>query len=149
MFNFFYKHAHSFYLYSHLYNDILKTQKKVDIATIKQYLSENHPNPYKITMQKYGEYLYLITVKFKTKAQQTDFLTYLQQDKEPFPPWKVFPNIFHGGPRWNQGVEYDYALFHWQPYWKSLTPTEKEKYQDKYNCPLEWKEWLQDHDAHL
>ncbi|WP_346820895.1 hypothetical protein [Rapidithrix thailandica] len=57
--------------------------------------------------------------------------------------------MFQGSPRWNQGVEEDYAIFNWRPYWKRLDDKQKEKYKLKYACPAEWSEWLQENKSTL
>ena len=69
----------------------------------------------------------------------------LTQRTELLPPWIVFPNMFQGSPRWNQGVEQDYCCNYWIPYWKNLSDEEKRVYFAKYNAPQEWVDWLNEH----
>jgi hypothetical protein len=66
----------------------------------------------------------------------------LTQKAELLPPWIVFPDMFHGSPRWNQGYEQDYCWNYWIPFWKNMSESEKISYCAKFNAPQEWIDWL-------
>ena len=78
----------------------------------------------------------------KKEEEKNNLIDFLKQHKELFPPWKVFPDMFQGSPRWNQGIEEDYSVNNWLPFWKGLDNNQRDAYMKKYSCPLEWKSWL-------
>jgi hypothetical protein len=57
--------------------------------------------------------------------------------------------MLQGYPRWNQGAEEDYGAKTWLPFWKNLNDKQKNEYLMKFNCPPEWKEWLENKDFTL
>ena len=148
MFNFFkkdkYKYSHSFYLPSGIYNGVIGKYNTITSETIKSFLTDNNfdVEDIKIDCRQIMEYLYSVTVKFKEEDKQAQFLAFLEQYKELFPPWKVFPDMLDG-PRWNQGYQQDYGAWTWLPYLESLTDVEKEEHLDKYDCPPYWRNWLE------
>ena len=146
-----YKYSYSFYLPSGIYNGIMGKHNAISPETIKSFLIDNYfdGEDIKIDIQIIREYLYLITADFQEKEKQVHFLTFIEQYKELFPPWKAFPDLFQGAPRWNQGTQYDYCIDNWMPYWKTLTDIEKEEHFDKYDCPAEWREWLKEFEHHF
>lgn len=50
--------------------------------------------------------------------------------------------MFQGATRCNQGVEEDYRVNTWLPFWKKLDFKQKQEYLSKFSCPVEWREWL-------
>ena len=137
----FYKYYHQFYLSSTLYSHILKNEK---IATVNQIniFFKNRFKKLKIKTIKISEPLYFITLKFKTENSKALILDYLFANNELFPPWVIFPNYLNEHISWDQGVAYDYNILNWLPFWQSLNQQEKQEYMDKYDCPLDWKDWL-------
>ncbi|MDN5213188.1 hypothetical protein QQ020_14060 [Fulvivirgaceae bacterium BMA12] len=144
MFNFFNKRVHRFYLPSKIYYNILEKGNDISAKTVNAFLNEHglSVGEKQITVQSISEFLFSITIKFKKRDEQMSFVTFISQFKELLPPWMTFPGIFQGVPRWNQGIEEDYCVLHWLPYWKSLTHNEKEVYMSKYSCPSPWEAWL-------
>ena len=72
-------------------------------------------------------------------------------NQEVEPPWIKYPGYPPGDSFWRQSGENWFFLL-WEPFWKSLNPTEQEKYLAKWNVPKEWKlyyfdssfrEWLE------
>jgi len=148
MFNFFYKYSHHFYLSSVLYNSILEKCNDIEPKTINKFLNKNGVllNEKEIKSEKISKFLYLVTIKFKKRDKKSNLITFLKHYKELFPPWKTFPNMFQGAPRWNQGIAEDYCVFNWLPFWDNLDNKQKELYLLKYTCPLEWIEWLNEYE---
>ena len=64
----------------------------------------------------------------------------MEDYKEVFPFWTVFPHSFYGAPRWNQGYEQHYRDT-FLKYWDSLSPEAQQEYMDKYHCPEDWRIW--------
>ena len=64
--------------------------------------------------------------------------------KEIFPFWTIFPHSFYGAPRWNQGYQEHYRDTFLE-YWRSLPEEEQEKYMDTYHCPEDWRLWLEEY----
>ena len=61
-------------------------------------------------------------------------------DKEPKPPWIAYPGTapFRGG--WRQGFSEWWIRDVWFPFWKHLTPDEKDAYLTRYPAPDD--DWL-------
>ena len=64
----------------------------------------------------------------------------MENYKEVFPFWTVFPHSFYGAPRWNQGYQEHYRDT-FLKYWDSLSPEAQQEYMDKYHCPEDWRIW--------
>ncbi len=144
MFKILYKYNSNFYLNAEIYEDLSKSEIDINVKNLTLYFIEkiNLSNKFKIKLHKVTERLDFIEF-FTDYRIDKDLLTYFFNPyKELLPPWIVFLNIFDGSPRWNQGIEEDYCIKFWMPYWKNLDALSKDKYLDKYNCNMDWKEWL-------
>mgnify|MGYP000296266927 FL=1 len=69
----------------------------------------------------------------------------IKKYSELFPFWIVFPNNFYGAPRWNQGYQEQYRDV-FLKYWNSLDKDDQQEYMNKYKCPLEWRDWLNEYE---
>ena len=146
MFDLFYNypHSHSFYLPADIYYKL--RVEKITSNLIGAYFKSNgiNTNCVKIKVQQINKLLYYIVVKFKEENEKNKLVDLVTGCSDFFSPWEVFPNMFQGSPRWNQGVEEHYAINCWLPFWNILTDKQKDEYRLKYSCPLEWSAWLQD-----
>ena len=140
-----YKYFHQFYLSSELYSLILEKNNEVTIKNIRTFFKERIFINYRIKVTKVNNLLYLITVRFKLENDKVEFLEYLSDYKELFPPWIVFPNYLNQSISWDQGAEYDYCILNWCKFWKKLTIQQKEQYLIKYKCPKDWSDWLEEY----
>lgn len=144
MFKLFYKYRSLFYLNTEIYSDLLKSNIDINEKNLKVYFVSkiNMSDKFKLRLRPVTERFHYIEVFTDCKINKDLLDVFFNSRKELLPPWIVFSNIFEGSPRWNQGIEEDYCIKHWMPYWKSLDIVSKERYLQKYNCKLEWKEWL-------
>ncbi len=144
MFNLFYKYSHHFYLPSIVYNSIIESYNGLSSSTLSEFLLKKGilVIEKQISLQGSNTYAKLVNIKFKKEEEKNSLIDFLKQHKELFPPWKVFPDMFQGSPRWNQGIEEDYSVNNWLPFWKGLDNNQRNSYMKKYSCPLEWKSWL-------
>jgi len=144
MFRLFYKHSYSFYLPSQLIEDIFNSYNELTSKFITLFFSSQLNNLQKkqIDINRITDFLFHINIKFKTEEELNSFKKFIDKFKELLPPWKVFPNLFQGSPRWNQGFEEDYCVKYWIPFWKNLSEKQKNDYRIKYKCPDDWKNWL-------
>ena len=78
------------------------------------------------------------------KEKREHFQKEIEDYKEVFPFWTVFPHSFYGAPRWNQGYQEHYRDT-FLKYWHSLPEEEQEKYMDTYHCPEDWRLWLEEY----
>lgn len=139
MFNlFFKKYIYNFYLPK----DILIQLTTVDSDSLSILFVKKGIHFNKIKVSSISNYLYYISIDFCSEKDLDNFQKFMIKYRELLPPWITFPDIFQGFPRWNQGYEEDYCIKNWLPYWESMDRLEKEKYMIKYNCPKEWRLWL-------
>ena len=120
-------------------------KKNRNIKSIIEYevdknIPENHSKS--IQVKEIAEDFFLITIKVKEYSVCKKIKEMLAYDVELTPPWIVFPDIFQGCPRWNQGYEEDYCCNYWMPYWRSLNKEERNVYYIKHKAPQEWVSWL-------
>jgi len=145
MLSLFYKHHHYFYLPVKILEEIQKDKKqKLSKQLLLDFFKKEFilESGFRLSVQNITNDLFLVTVAFKTQETAIAFKLKIATYKELMPPWVIFPNLFQGVPRWNQGIEEDYGVNHWLPFWQSLNQQEKQEYMDKYDCPLDWKDWL-------
>jgi hypothetical protein len=65
------------------------------------------------------------------------------QEESPVPPWIKYPghDPWWGG--WRQGVSEAWLLDVWLPFWKALSPEEKERYLQTWSPPNDdWREYV-------
>ncbi|WP_144283272.1 hypothetical protein [Chryseobacterium echinoideorum] len=132
------KHWYHFYLPVELINRL----PEISTSELERFLLIENINFVKINIQKITNNLDYVGISFRTENELILFKNYVSQFKELLPPWFVFPEVFQGSPRWNQGYQEHYCINNWLPYWKKLNKIEKEKYLFKYDCPNEWKTWF-------
>jgi hypothetical protein len=144
MFKLFYKYNNGFYLNVEIYDDFSKSNLAINIKNLKLYFIDKVKisNKFKLKLNTITEKLYYIEFFTDDKNTKDLLIHFFSPQKELLPPWVVFPDIFDGSPRWNQAIEEDYSIKYWIPYWKTLDTFSKDKYLEKYNCNIEWKEWL-------
>ena len=143
MLHFFYKYPHRFYLSSTMYENILKKYDCITTETIKDFLKKQFDlKKSKITVEKITEYLLIVTIRFKEENKQRKFKELTVKNNELFPPWKIFPNYLEQYISWDQGVQYDYCVKNWLPFWRNLSEKQKNDYRIKYECSNDWKNWL-------
>lgn len=144
MFKLFYKYNINFYLNAEIYDDLSKSKIELNNKNLKLYLIKTLrlSNKFKLKLHKISERLNSLEFLTDYKSDKDLLTHFFNPAKELLPPWIVFPNIFDGSPRWNQGIEEDYCVKYWIPYWKKLHTLSKDKYLKKYNCTDDWKEWL-------
>lgn len=128
-----------FYLPSEMYHFI----QSIDNDSVICFLKKDNISFFKLSIYKISKKLIYISISFKEEVELNQFKVYISKFKELFPPWEVFPNMFKGYPKWNQGAEEDYGAKTWLPYWRNLSEKEKEEHLVKFNCPIEWREWLE------
>ncbi|SDE59530.1 hypothetical protein [Riemerella columbipharyngis] len=127
-----------FYLPAELYHYI----KVINDKTLKQFFYDKRLLFRGIRCEKISNKLFYVSVSFNSRTEKETFEIEIAKYNELFPPWVVFPDIFYGAPRWNQGIQEDYCIRNWLPYWGSLDFNQKEEYLLKYDCPKEWIGWF-------
>lgn len=132
------KYWHYFYLSAELKNKLSETS----ISELEKFLKSENINFYKIIIKKITNNLDYVGIGFRTENELIIFQNFISQFKQLLPPWIVFPNLFQGAPKWNQGFEEDYCINNWLPYLNGLEEEQKKIYLAKYNIPKEWKDWL-------
>ncbi|TWP26139.1 hypothetical protein ETU09_10590 [Apibacter muscae] len=140
------KYIYQFYLSNAIYEDIFKIYKNCSINEIKSFFIQqnNYLKKGKIKIQQINRYLFYISIYTYNVEDIEKIQNYIYNHHELFPPWIVFPNLMQGTPRWNQGYEEDYNKNYWIPMFLSFDQRQKDKYLLKFNCPKEWKIWLED-----
>lgn len=134
------KYEYHFYLPAELYYSV----KEVNNKSLQRIFNDKKLIFEKLKYQKITDKLYYISLYFKKEIEKENFKIEINKFKELLPPWLVFPNIFKGSPRWNQGVQEDYCINNWLPYWNKLDFKEKQNYLTKYDCPNDWIDWMKE-----
>lgn len=55
------------------------------------------------------------------------------------PPWLAFPGLECGSMGWRMGAG-EAFLMEWMPWWKSLTPEDRQAYEELFPQPMPWKQ---------
>lgn len=138
----FFSKKHNEYFY--LPVEWVESLRVVNKINLKSLFKKKQVNYCDLSIQKITSNLYYVFISFRCESDKLTFQEYLKRFQELYPPWVVFTNMFYGVPRWNQGYEEDYCVKYWIPYWNFLDKLSKNIYLEKYNCPKEWKEWLEE-----
>lgn len=143
--------THTFFRYDFfipvaLYQRMEATEGEVSPKSIRYFFSKAPYALSKAQLQIIQEAnkLFFVQIAFYEEGKREHFQKEMEDYKEVFPFWTVFPHSFYGAPRWNQGYEQHYRDTFLE-YWHSLPSEEQEKYMDKYHCPKDWRLWLEDY----
>ena len=71
----------------------------------------------------------------------------MRNEKEIEPPWVKYPGYSPGDGFWRQSGEL-WIQNIWEPYWKSLNPTEQNEYLKKWAVPNKWRDYYFNPDFH-
>lgn len=65
----------------------------------------------------------------------------LNNNEEIEPPWVAFPasSPIYG---WNQGLNEEWKINVWMPFWRNLNKDEKDEYLTRWQISEEWRETL-------
>lgn len=138
--------GYEFFIPVALYKRIEAVEGEVSPKSIRYFFSKT---PYflskgQLQIIQEADKLFFVQIAFYEEGKREHFQKEMEDYKEVFPFWTVFPHNFYGAPRWNQGYEQHYRDTFLE-YWHSLSSEEQEKYMDKYHCPEDWRLWLKDY----
>ncbi len=130
-----------------LYNVILKNENEVNKKNIITFFSKEPFSIKKknIHISKQADKLFYLSIGFYDEEKMKLFKDEIKKYSELFPFWIVFPNNFYGAPHWNQGYQEQYRDV-FLKYWNSLDKDDQQEYMNKYKCPLEWRDWLNEYE---
>jgi len=138
--------GYDFFIPVALYKRIEATEGEVSPKSIRHFFSKA---PYSLSkgqlqITQEADKLFFVQIAFYEENKRETFKKEIEEYKEVFPFWIVFPHSFYGSPRWNQGYEQHYRDTFLE-YWHSLSIEEQEKYMDTYHCPDDWRLWLKEY----
>lgn len=138
--------GYEFFIPVALYKRIEAAEGEVSPKSIRYFFSKAPYALSKAQLQIIQEAykLFFVQIAFYEEGKREHFQKEMEDYKEVFPFWTVFPHNFYGAPRWNQGYEQHYRDTFLE-YWHSLPLEEQEKYMDKYHCPEDWRLWLKEY----
>ena len=138
--------GYDFFIPVALYKRIEATEGEVSPKSIRYFLGKA---PYslskgQIQITREANKLFFVQITFYEEDKREHFKKEIEEYKEVFPFWIVFPHSFYGASRWNQGYQEHYRDTFLE-YWHSLSIEEQEKYMDTYHCPKDWRLWLKEY----
>ena len=138
--------GYDFFIPIALYKRIEATEGEVSPKSIRHFLGKA---PYslskgQIQITREANKLFFVQITFYEEDKRELFKKEIEEYKEVFPFWIVFPHSFYGAPRWNQGYQEHYRDTFLE-YWHSLSPEAQQEYMDTYHCPEDWRLWLKDY----
>ena len=138
--------GYEFFIPVVIYKRIEAVEGEVSPQSIGNFFSKT---PYSLSkgqlqITQEADKLFFVQIAFYEENKREIFKKEIEEYKEVFPFWIVFPHSFYGAPRWNQGYQEHYRDT-FLNYWLSLSIEEQEKYMDTYHCPDDWRLWLKDY----
>ena len=138
--------GYEFFIPVALYKRIEAVEGEVSPQSIRLFFSKA---PYSLSkgqlqITQEADKLFFVQIAFYEEGKREHFQKEMEDYKEVFPFWTVFPHSFYGAPRWNQGYQEHYRDT-FLKYWHSLPEEEQEKYMDTYHCPEDWRLWLEEY----
>lgn len=80
-------------------------------------------------------------------TNSTQLIAALRQiDIAPPTPWEVFTEVDPGSLGSLQGEMAHWWNTYWAPFWNSLEKAEQIAFLDRFDCPAEWREFIEFHD---
>ena len=134
--------GYEFFIPVALYKRIEAAEGEVSPQSIRLFFSKASyafsKDQLQITQE--ADKLFFVQIAFYEEGKREHFQKEMEDYKEVFPFWTVFPHSFYGAPRWNQGYQEHYRDTFLE-YWDSLSPEAQQEYMDKYHCPEDWRIW--------
>jgi len=120
--------GYEFFIPVVLYKRIEAVEGEVSPQSIRLFFSKA---PYafskdQLQITQEADKLFFVQIAFYEEDKREHFQKEMEDYKEVFPFWTVFPHSF-------------------LKYWDSLSPEAQQEYMDKYHCPEDWRLWLEEY----